>query len=51
MSAAAIGDMLDPSSVPADVRQRGGGWIGNRDVCDGAHKDGTVGWKLTEIRR
>lgn len=47
---AALGDMIDPATLPASVRREGGGWIGRRYVCSGTHKDGTSGFKLTEIR-
>ena len=47
---AKVGDMIDPNSLPEKIRSAGGGWVENRYVCIGAHKDGTTGWKLLEIR-
>lgn len=47
---ASVGELVNPDSLPEAVRSAGGGWVGLRYVTDGCHKDGDVGFKLTEIR-
>lgn len=57
-----VGAVLDSANVPADVRCQGGGWmrvevagVGRPQradvyVHDGAHRDGSRGWRVGEIR-
>lgn len=48
---AKVGDMVAEESLPESVRKEGGGWVGARYVCWGAHKDGRHGWQCIEVRR
>ena len=45
---AQVGDMVNPNSLPPQIV--GGGWVGRKYVCRGAHKDGRYGWQCKEIR-
>jgi hypothetical protein len=57
---AKCGDMIDESSLPASIVKEGGGWVKvqsatpaivwHKYVCRGCHKDGSWGFKCTEIR-
>lgn len=44
-----VGDMLTDAEVKAHFNGQPG-WNGGVYVCDGAHRDGTWGFKVLEVR-